>query len=88
MPEEKQATCACGSGIPIQHLLVNGEDVTVIALPVILANFKDQGKLADEATAREILEAVKIYNPLPVGSDAAFLKVLLHAYSAVKADQI
>jgi uncharacterized metal-binding protein len=86
--DEKQATCACGSGIPIQHLMVNGEDVIVIALPVILANFKELGKPADEATAREILETLKIYNPLPAGSDTAYLKVLLRAYSAVKADQI
>jgi uncharacterized metal-binding protein len=86
--EEKQTTCACGSGIPIQHLMVNGEDVTVIALPVILANFKEQGKPADETTAREILETVKVYNSFPAGSDAALIKSLFQAYCAVKTDRI
>ena len=30
-----QATCSCGSGIPIQDIQVNGQTVTLIALPLI-----------------------------------------------------
>jgi hypothetical protein len=78
--EKPQETCACGSGIPVQHILVNGKDETIVALPVLLSNFQEQGQPPNESIAREILEAVKIYNPIPPADEAAWQKALLQAY--------
>jgi hypothetical protein len=62
-----QATCSCGSGIPVQDVVVNGQKVTLIALPLIFQQFRDSGKSASPDTTRELLETVKIYNPIPSG---------------------
>ena len=39
-----QATCSCGSGIPVQNIHVNGQTVTLIALPLIFQHFYEAGK--------------------------------------------
>ena len=42
--EPVQATCSCGSGIPVQDIVINGQMVTLIALPLIFQQFRDAGK--------------------------------------------
>jgi hypothetical protein len=79
--EAQAETCACGSGIPVQHIQVAGKDETVVALPLIFANLKTQGKLATESTAQELLEMVKIYNPISSEDEPNFRSVLLHEYA-------
>jgi hypothetical protein len=61
-PEETVATCSCGSGIPIQILQIHGQDVTLIALPVIFQNFRDAKKAPSGAVLVELMEMVRIYN--------------------------
>ena len=39
----KVASCACGSGIPVQAVQVNGEEVTLIALPALFEQFQKAG---------------------------------------------
>lgn len=78
--EGKVEACSCGSGVPVQHVLVDGRDEAIVALPLILAQFRQQGKAADEATAAALLETVKIYNPVPADAEAAFHAALLRAY--------
>lgn len=78
---EKAATCSCGSGIPIQKVQVNGEEVTLVALPVIFQQFFEGGKPATPEIIQEILEAVKIYNPIPADECEAYLAVLSHEYA-------
>ena len=51
-----QATCSCGSGIPIQKVMINGQAVTLIALPVILQQFKEAGKVPGTETITELLD--------------------------------
>src|SRR5512137_1535320 len=34
-----KATCSCGSGIPVQDMVVNGQLVTLVALPLIFQQF-------------------------------------------------
>ncbi len=80
--EPVQATCSCGSGIPIQDVVINGQKVTLIALPVIFQQFYDAGKPASQDTVRELLETVKIYNPVPAGEDEAYTASLLREYAA------
>jgi len=80
--ESVEATCSCGSGIPVRKLVIEGKPVTLIALPVIFQNFCEQGKLPGNETARELLDMVKIYNPIPPGSEDAYADALLREYSA------
>ena len=79
--EPVQATCSCGSGIPIQDVIVNGQTVTLIALPLIFQQLREAGKPASPDTAKELLDEVKIYNPIPTGEDEAYAAVLSHEYA-------
>jgi uncharacterized metal-binding protein len=80
--EAIQATCSCGSGIPVQDIVIKGNTVTIIALPLIFQQLHDSGKPASPGTAREILESVKVYNPVPPGEEEAFADCLARAYAA------
>jgi len=74
------ATCACGSGIPVSTLMVDGQAVTLAALPLILEQFRAAGKALADQTARELLEAVGVYNPIPGGAEERYAAALLHEY--------
>jgi hypothetical protein len=63
-------------------VVVNGQAVTLTALPLIFQQFRDSGKPASPDTARELLEAVKIYNPIPSGEDEAYAAALRREYAA------
>jgi uncharacterized metal-binding protein len=78
----KVAACSCGSGIPIQKVQIDGQDVTLIAMPLIFEQFRQSGKPPSATTARELLDAVKIYNPVPNGGDEQYKTVLLREYIA------
>jgi uncharacterized metal-binding protein len=60
--EEVVATCACGSGIPIQKLNINGKEMTLVALPLIFQNFWEAKKPLSEPVLDEMMEMIKIYN--------------------------
>lgn len=85
--EAVEATCACGSGIPTTRLAVNGRVVTLIALPLIFEQFYQAGRLPGDGLARELLETVRIYNPIPAGQEAAYTEALLRAYAAFCAEK-
>ena len=76
-----QATCSCNSGIPVQDVLINGQMVTLIALPLIFQQFLEAGKTTTEDMTRELLETVKVYNPIPPGEDQAYLASLAREYA-------
>lgn len=78
--EETQATCACGSGIPIQKVVIGGEQVTLIALPLLFSQFRQDGRVPDERTRQDLTDSVKIYNPLPA-DDRAYANAILEAYA-------
>lgn len=80
VPETVQATCSCGSGIPVQDVVINAQTVTLIALPLIFQQFHDSGKSASPQTAKELLEAAKIYNPIPAGEEELYAAALVQAY--------
>jgi len=80
--EPVQATCSCGSGIPVQDIIVNGQTVTMIALPLIFQQFRDSDKPASQDVIRELLETVKVYNPIPPGEDDAYVASLSIEYAA------
>ena len=78
----EQATCACGSGIPIQTVQIDGQDVTLTALPLIFEQFRQAGKVPSESVAREILETVRIYNAVPREMETLYPTMLLREYKA------
>ena len=78
--EPKVATCACGSGIPVQKVQVNGDEVTFIALPLIFEQFYEQGKPPEGDTADELMEKVKIYTPIPEGERDAYTEAVMREY--------
>ncbi len=80
--EPVQATCACGSGIPIQKVTINGQSVTLIALPLMFKQLKEAGKTPGEPTTTELLELLRIYNPVPVEEEPAYREMLLQEYCA------
>jgi uncharacterized metal-binding protein len=80
--EAKVATCSCGSGIPIQKVQVDGQEVTFIALPLVFEQFHDAGKLPGDGTTAELMQTVKIYNPIPDGQEAAYTEAVMREYAA------
>jgi uncharacterized metal-binding protein len=79
--KSKQATCSCGAGIPVTTLDLGGREITVVALPLIFAQFREAGKLPDDATKAELMEAVRIYNPIASGDEASCADLILQEYS-------
>jgi hypothetical protein len=82
MQEPIQATCSCSSGIPVQEVVINGQTIALIALPLIFQQFRDSRKPASQDVTRELLETVKVYNPIPSGQDEVYGTSLLREYAA------
>jgi uncharacterized metal-binding protein len=85
--EAKVATCSCGSGIPVQKVQVDGQEVTLIALPLIFAQFRDAGKLPDKGVLTELMQTVRVYNPIPEGQEASYADAILREYKAFCQEQ-
>ena len=80
--EAVQATCSCGSGVPVQKLVIEGQAVELVALPLIFEDFRSAGRGEDEATIRDLMEMVKVYNPVPPQAEARYRQVIAGAYAA------
>lgn len=79
--EPVEATCSCGSGIPIQKVEINGQTITLVALPLIFQQFREAGKTPTDGTMRELLETIKIYNPVPADEESAYVAALEREYT-------
>jgi uncharacterized metal-binding protein len=66
------ATCACGSGIPIQKVIIEGKEVAIVALPLIFQQFYEAGKSPTEGNINELMDTIKIYNPIPDAEEPAY----------------
>lgn len=74
------ATCSCGSGIPIQKVLLKGETVTLVGLPLIFSQFHSQGKQPSPVTTQQLLTTVRVYNPIPAEQEQDYLLMLEQEY--------
>jgi len=74
------ATCACGSGIPIQNVIIGGKEITVIGLPLIFLQFYEAGKVPNEANIDELMATLKIYNPISAEEESAYRDGIRKAY--------
>jgi uncharacterized metal-binding protein len=77
-----QVGCACGSGIPVQTVDVDGRPVSLAALPLIFEQFRDAGKAPSAEVAKELLETVRIYNDVAAGTDDELAAALAREYAA------
>ncbi len=80
--EEVTATCACGSGIPVQTLMVKGQAVTLVALPAIFQMFWESKKEPVPAVMGELMDMVRIYNGYELENEAELTEAVLAAYQA------
>jgi len=80
--EEVVTTCACGSGIPIQKIHVNGKEKTFIALPLIFQTFLESKKTPSESVIGEIMDMVKIYNGIEPAEEAVVFQAVYREYVA------
>lgn len=81
-PKARQATCSCGSGIPVTTLHFEGRDLAFVALPLIFAQFRDAGKLPDDSTKAQLMAEVRIYNPIADEDEASCADLILREYNA------
>ena len=79
--QPQTATCACGSGIPVQTVQLNGNAVTLIALPALFEQFLQDGKEPSPETTADLLKQVKIYNPVPAAEETAYQEMLAREYA-------
>ncbi len=56
--ERREATCSCGSGVPVTRVAIDGQTVELVALPLIFRQFREDGRGQDEAVLRELFETV------------------------------
>jgi hypothetical protein len=81
--EDQVATCSCGSGIPVQRLQVDGQEVTLVALPLVFEQLYEQrGCVDSEDVKAELMKAVKIYNRVPEQQELAYAEAVIGAYVA------
>ncbi|OGO25794.1 MAG: hypothetical protein A2W33_06105 [Chloroflexi bacterium RBG_16_52_11] len=78
--EPVEATCSCGSGIAVRRVMVGGQPVTLLALPLIFEQFYQAGRRPVQEVARELLEAVSIYNPIPPEVGNTYAEALLREF--------
>jgi uncharacterized metal-binding protein len=79
---EQVKACACSTGIPAQNVIIDGKEISLIALPLIYQQFKQDGKLVTKGIGKELLDLVKIYNPILVEEEKTLEEVLAHDYAA------
>jgi uncharacterized metal-binding protein len=65
-------TCACGSGIPIQNVIIGGIEVSLVGLPLIFQQFYEAGKNPTDENLDELMDTIKIYTPIPADEELAY----------------
>ena len=80
--EHREAACSCGSGVAVTKLIVNGQSVELVALPLIFRHFRQTGRGQDEQSQRDLFETVKIYNSVPAEAEAGYREAVRREYAA------
>jgi len=79
--QSKPVGCSCGSGIPAKKVIVDGNSVELLALPLIFQQFRELGR-APEGAADELLATVRIYNSIPPAEEKAYRDAISCEYAA------
>jgi uncharacterized metal-binding protein len=80
--EQREATCSCGSGVPVTKVSIDGQTVELVALPLIFQRFREKGGGQDGEAERELFETVKVYNAVPVEAERSYREAVLREYAA------
>jgi uncharacterized metal-binding protein len=72
--------CACGSGIPLTTVQLDGRSVQIVALAPILELAYGQGLRADGPVPGQIMETVRLYNAIPVGDEGLWEQAVALAW--------
>ena len=80
--EGREATCSCGSGVPVTRVTIDGRTVELVALPLIFRQFREKGGRQDEGALRELFETVKIYNAVPAEAEGSYREAVRCEYAA------
>ena len=67
---------------PTQTVQIAGREVTLIALPLLFAQFRRAGRLPDNATKVELMRAVKVYNSISNADETSYEQAIMREYSA------
>lgn len=78
--EGTETTCACASALPVGEIEVGDTVVRVVGLPLIFEQLAANGLAADETCGPRLLEAVRIYHPIPAGEEGQYEAALAKAY--------
>lgn len=78
--EAKVATCSCGIGISVTKLLIAGQTVELLALPLIFQQCRENGRALEDA-GEYLVQNVKIYNYVPPEAEASYCEALLREYA-------
>jgi hypothetical protein len=74
------AGCACGSGIPVTTVQLDGRSVQIMALAPILELAYGQGLRADGPAPDQLMATVKLYNAIPTGDEALWERAVSAAW--------
>ena len=64
------SACACGSGIPVTTVVIDGRTIQIMALEPILEMAYGQDLRADHGLPGQIMATVGVYNEIPLGEEA------------------
>jgi uncharacterized metal-binding protein len=79
--EGMEATCSCGSGLPVLVVSINGQRETLIAVPAIFDQFYTQGRRFDaDGIADELMQVIRVYNSIPDAEARAYQAALLREF--------
>jgi uncharacterized metal-binding protein len=79
-PSPTQASCSCGSGIPVAMVNIRGEEIPVAGLPLIFQQLHQAGRAPDREVIEELMSTVKIYSPIPAEAEGEYAEAFLQAY--------
>ncbi len=80
--QARSVGCACGSGIPISKVSIDGKTVELLALPLIFQQFRQLGRGPGTLDEGGLLAMVKVYNQVPPEEEESYHQAILREYAA------
>ena len=83
VPEAVEASCSCGSGIPVLTMTVDDRRETLIAVPAIFDQFYQQGKRpGSNGVATKLLAMTRLYNSIDETAIPSYQTALLREFES------
>lgn len=76
------AACACGSGIPVTTVQLDGRTAQIMALEPIMELAHNQGLRANGGLPPQVLQTVQVYNSVPAEDEAWYAQAIELAWRA------